>query len=122
MDLPELEGSGRLREPGRRIAVVTFGNPVNLPDMRPTMKKLFHYHQFVGGADMLAHANSMRTWQLHLTGDGNLDPQNPVFDPKADPNERMLADTEHHLFAKTDPEHRPYHMPMEKILPRIRPH
>jgi hypothetical protein len=38
----------------------------------------------------------------------------------------MFADTEHHLFAKRDPESgeelKPYHMPIEKILPRIRQH
>ncbi len=126
LDLPELEGAGRLRVPGRRIAVVTFGNPVDLPDMHPTMKKLFHYHQFVGGADRLAHNTSVKTWKLHFTGDGKLDPRKPDFDPKADPDERMLADTEHHLFAKKDretgQEHKPYHMPIEQILPRIRPH
>ncbi len=126
LELPELEGARKLREPDRRIDVVTFGNPVNLPDMHPTMEKLFHYHQFVGAADKLAHTNSVKTWQLHFTGDGNLDPHQPVFDPAAHPNERMLADTEHHLFAKTDPdtgkELKPYHMPIEQILPQIRPH
>ncbi len=126
LELPKYESSGRLRKPGQRIAVVTFGNPVDLPDMHPTMKKLFHYHQFVGADDKLAHNCSMRTWKLHFYDDDKLDPRMPVFDPKADPDERMLTDTEHHLFAKLDPETgeelKPYHMPIEQILQRIRRH
>lgn len=126
LELPELERAGKLRDPEQRIAVVTFGNPVNLPDMNPIMKKLFHYHQFVGADDKLANNCSMRAWELHLSGDEKLDPHNPVFDPKADPDERMFADTEHHLFAKPDPETgeelKPYHMPIKQILPQIRQH
>lgn len=124
--LPELESAGKLRDPGRRIDVVTFGNPINLPDMHPAMKKLFHYHQFVGAADKLAHNCSMKAWWLQFNGEEKLDPHKPDFDPKADPDEWMLADTEHHLFAKPDPETReelkPYHMPIEQILPKIRQH
>lgn len=126
LDLPELEGAGKLRIPERRIAVVTFGNPVNLPDMNPTMKKLFHYHQFVGADDQLARNCSVKTWWLLLSGAEWLDPREPVFDPKDDPDERMFADTQHHLFAKLDPktgeEPKPYHMPIEQILPQIRQH
>jgi hypothetical protein len=126
LELPELERAGKVKDPGQRIAVVTFGNPVDLPNMHPTMDKLFHYHQFVGGVDKLAHNCSMRAWKLHFSGDVKLDPRDPIFDPNADPDERMFADTEHHLFAKRDPESgeelKPYHMPIEKILPRIRQH
>ncbi len=125
MELTELENAGKLKEPGQRIAIVTFGNPVDLPDMHPAMKKLFHYHQFVGAVDKLAHNTSMKAWKLHFNGDEILDPHEPAFDPNADPNERMLADTEHHLFAKIDPETReelkPFHMPIKQILPQIRP-
>jgi hypothetical protein len=126
LDLPELERLGKVNESGLRVAVITFGNPVDLPDMHPAMKKLFHYHQFVGAADKLAHNCSMRAWKMHFNGDEKLDPAKPVFDPTADPDERMFADTEHHLFAKLDPETghelKPYHMPMDQILPLIRQH
>ena len=123
LDLPELESTGRLRQPEQRISVVTFGNPVNLPDMNPTMKKLFHYHQFVGDVDKLAHRCSTKAWTLHF-GDEKLDPHEPDFDPSSDPDERVVADTEHHLFPKLDPsngeELKPYHMPVDRILPQIR--
>lgn len=126
LELPELERLGKLADPEQRIAVVTFGNPVNLPDMRPAMKKLFHYHQFVGAVDKLAFSCSMKAWKLKLNDDEKLNPHDPVFDPEADPNELMLADTEHHLFAKRDPETqeelKPYHMPIERILPQLRRH
>lgn len=126
LELPKLVRAGKLREPGQRIVVVTFGNPVDLPNMHPIMKKLFHYHQFVGAADKLAHNCSMKAWKLHFTGDDNLDPHKPIFDPKADPDERMFADTEHHLFAKLDPETgeelKPYHMPIKQILLQICQH
>jgi len=124
LELPELERAGKLKEPGRRIAVVTFGNPVDLPDMHRTMKKLFHYHQFVGAADKLAHNCSMRAWKFHFNGEAKLDPRMPSFDAKDDPDERMFIDTEHHLFAKLDPETgeelKPYHMPIKEILNQIR--
>jgi hypothetical protein len=120
LELPELERADKLKVPRQRVAVVTFGNPVDLPDMQPTMKKLFHYHQFVGAVDKLAHNCSMRAWKLHFNGEEKIDPRNPIFDPKADPNERMVADTEHHLFAKeTKNELKPYHMPIELILAKI---
>lgn len=125
LELAELERAGTLREPEQRITVVTFGNPVELPDMHPTMKKLFHYHQFVGAADKLAHRCSAKAWALHLSGE-KLDPLEPAFDPTAHPDERVIADTEHHLFAKYDPttgeESKPYHMPVDQILPQIRQH
>ena len=126
LDLPELERKGLLQEQRKRISVVTFGNPVELPDMHPTMKTLFHYHQFVGELDKLAHNCSMRAWKLHFGGSEQLDPHDPTFDPEADPDERMVAGTEHHLFAKIDSEtgeeRKPYHMPIERILQRIRQH
>ncbi len=126
LDMPELQSTGRLRDPGQRIAVVTFGNPVDLPNMNPIMNELFHYHQFVGGVDKLAHNTSMRAWKLRFSGEEQLDPRNPIFDPNADPIEKMLADTDHHLFAKLDPEtgkeSKPYHMPIERILPQIHLH
>ena len=126
LEVPELERLAKLRDPGQRIAVVTFGNPVDLPDMYPTMNTLFHYHQFVGAVDKLAFNTSLRAWKLKFNYEEKLDPHKPIFDPKANPNELMLADTEHHLFAKLDPdtgkELKPYHMPIEQILPQIRRH
>ena len=126
LELPEFERAGKLRAPAKRVDIVTLGNPVDLPDMHPSMKKLFHYHQFVGAVDKLAHNTSMKAWKLHFSGARKVDPSNPVFDTKADPDEQMFANTEHHLFAKLDPqaeeEVEPYHMPIEKILPLIRQH
>jgi hypothetical protein len=92
--------------------------------MHPVMKELFHFHQFVGADDRLAHKCSVRAWTLHFDGTEKIDPQNPVLNPRANPDERMVADTEHHLFPKLDPqtgmECKPYHMPIKEILTQIR--
>jgi hypothetical protein len=126
LELPELKRADKLKVPEQRIAVVTFGNPVDLPDMHETMKDLFHYHQFVGAMDKLAHNCSMRAWKLRFNREERIDPREPIFDPTAHPDERMVADAEHHLFAKTDSETetelKPYHMPIRRILRQILRH
>jgi hypothetical protein len=138
-----LEG-GKIEVPqdlNRPIDIVTFGNPVNLPDMNAGMKTLFRYHQYAGDLDQLAHKCSLKAWQLNFDGD-MVDPTDKRlnFDPGHDPDEHLFAKTEHHLMAKTDAdmdrdsihhlhgidhdpktgEPLPLHMPMEKILPMIR--
>ena len=66
----------------------------------------------------------MRAWKLHFSGEVKIDPHDPIFDPAADPVERIVADTEHHLFARpeTGKEVKPYHMPIQQILPQILEH
>jgi hypothetical protein len=120
----ELELIDGAQKPEKPIKVVTFGNPVDLPDMNDRMKEFFQYFQFAGEVDPLAHNCSARAWKLHFNGIEKLDPQKPVFHvTKAEDEkglvERMVANTGHHLVAHTDPEFCPFHMPIEKILPHI---
>lgn len=52
-----------------KVDIVTLGNWVNLPNMKPLMLELFHYHQFVGTHDVSAMLASMRGYaQLGLHG------------------------------------------------------
>lgn len=108
------------------IDIVTFGNPVDLPDMNPIMSKLFHYFQFIGENDVLGHNCSMVAWHFHLTGVEKLDPDAPVLLELRDPNrkpveklEKIVARTGHHL-AHSE-EFKTHHMPIEEILRQIRP-
>lgn len=107
----------------RPVDVVTFGNPVDLPDMMPIMRSLFRYHQFVGDSDYLGMKCSWRDWQLSFKGPQKLDPRDPKFDPRAAPEEWLVADVGHHLVdqQKKDglSEVKPYHMPIEIIIPAI---
>jgi hypothetical protein len=101
----------------RPVDVVTFGNPVNLPDMMPIMRSLFRYHQFVGDSDTLGMKCSWRGWQMSCRGPRKLDPVDPKFTPMPG-EEWLVADAGHHLQMK-HPETKPYHMPIEKIIPEI---
>lgn len=129
------------RDIGRPIDIVTFGNPVSLPDMNPRMKELFRYHQYVSDFDQLAHKCLWKTWSFNFDGP-MVDPRNKTleFAPGKAPGEHLFAKTEHHPRINTDaaldrdPDHHlqtivhhpetgellPMHMPMEKILPMIR--
>lgn len=148
----ELELENTEKKPRWPIDVVTFGNPVHLPDMKTKkMKNFFTYFQFVGEVDPLAHTTSLgpwgRTWMLHVpssmleklqaTGaEKLLDPEDPKFDrSNADETgllELMVARTGHRLSkcARDDlklcsglmmVERWACRMPIEKILPQIRP-
>lgn len=101
----------------RPVDVVTFGNPVDLPDMMPIMRSLFRYHQFVGDSDCLGMKCSWRDWQLSFKGPRKLDPVDPKFTPMPG-EEWLVADAGHHLQMK-HPETKPYHMPIEIIIPAI---
>ena len=148
----ELELENTEKKPRWPIDVVTFGNPVHLPDMKTKkMKNFFTYFQFVGEVDLLAHFNSLgpwgRTWMLHVpssmleklqaTGaEKLLDPEDPRFDrSNADETgllELMVARTGHRLSKCAGDdlklcsglmmvERGACRMPIEKILPQIRP-
>jgi hypothetical protein len=149
----ELELENVEKKPGWHIDVVTFGNPVHLPDMKTKkMRNYFTYFQFAGELDPLAHATGGRTWMLHVpssmlgklqaTGaEKLLDPEDPKFD-RSDADETgllelMVARTGHRLSkcARDDLklcsgllnstfliwETWACRMPIEKILPQIRP-
>jgi len=103
------------------IDIVTFGNPVDLPDMHKIMLKLFRYYQFVGEKDVLGHNCSAIAWFLHLRNEEKLDPNDPELEglPVAK-LEKIVANAGHHLapneeFKPIDP------MPIEEILKKIRP-
>lgn len=99
---------------GKRIDVVTFGNPVALPDLHEMMKTLFHYHQFAGTSDLLMWANSSKTLISQILMAGKVHP-NKEFDPREDPDVRLWDGRRHNLI-----KHREDHMPIEDILPAIR--
>lgn len=98
----------------RRIDVVTFGNPVDLPDQQEMMKTLFHYHQFAGTNDLLMALNSSKTLVSRILMEGKVHPNRP-FDPSEDPDVRLFAGCRHNLIKKRED-----HMPIEDILPAIR--
>lgn len=98
----------------KRIDVVTFGNPVDLPDQHEMMKTLFHYHQFAGTSDLLMWANSSKTLLSRILLAGKVNSVRP-FNPKEDPDERLFHGCRHDLIRK-----REGHMPIEDILPAIR--
>jgi hypothetical protein len=98
----------------RRIDVVTFGNPVDLPDEHEMMKTLFHYHQFAGTNDLLMAINSSKTLISRILMEGKVHPNRP-FDPSEDPDVRLFAGCRHNLI-----KNREDHMPIEDILPAIR--
>jgi hypothetical protein len=99
---------------GKRIDVVTFGNPVDLPNMHEMMMRLFHYHQFAGTSDLLMWANSSKTLISQILMAGKVHP-NREFDPREDPDVRLWDGRRHNLI-----KHREDHMPIEDILPAIR--
>jgi hypothetical protein len=98
----------------KRVDVVTFGNPVDLPDQHQMMKTLFHYHQVAGTSDLLMWANSSKTLLSRFLFAGKVTSVRP-FDPKEDPDERLFHGCRHDLIRK-----REGHMPIEDILPAIR--
>lgn len=98
----------------RRIDVVTLGNPVDLPDQHPLMKRLFHYHQFAGARDLLMALNSSKTLISRILMEGKIHPDKP-FDPTEDPDVRLFVGCQHNLIRS-----RPDHLPIELILPAIR--
>lgn len=98
----------------KRIDVVTFGNPVDLPDQHEMMKTLFHYHQFAGTNDLLMALNSSKTLISKILMEGKVHPNRP-FDPSEDPDVRLFAGCRHNLIKKRED-----HMPIEDILPAIR--
>ena len=98
----------------KRLDVVTFGNPVDLPDEHAMMKRLFHYHQFAGTHDLLMALNSSKTLISRTLVEGKVHPRKP-FDPKEDPDVRLFDGCRHNLIRKRDD-----HMPIEVILPTIR--
>jgi hypothetical protein len=99
---------------GKRIDVVTFGNPVDLPNMHEMMKTLFHYHQFAGTSDLLMALNSSKTLISKILMEGKVHPNRP-FDPSEDPDVRLFEGCRHNLIKG-----RKDHMPIEDILPAIR--
>lgn len=98
----------------RRIDVVTLGNPVDLPDQHPLLKRLFHYHQFAGERDLLMALNSSKTLISRILLEGKIHPDRPL-DPREDPDERLFVGCKHNLIRG-----RPDHLPIEAILPAIR--
>jgi hypothetical protein len=108
------ENNPREAKAERRIDVVTFGNPVDLPDEHQMMKTLFHYHQFAGTNDLLMALNSSKTLVSRILMEGKVHPNRP-FDPSEDPDVRLFAGCRHNLIKKRED-----HMPIEDILPAIR--
>jgi hypothetical protein len=98
----------------RRIDVVTFGNPVDLPDQHEVMRALFHYHQFAGTRDLLMLLNSSKTLVSGMLMEGKVHPTLP-FNPSEDPDLRLFDGCRHNLIKKRED-----HMPIEEILPKIR--
>jgi hypothetical protein len=78
----------------KRIDVVTFGNPVDLPDQHEMMKTLFHYHQFAGTNDLLMALNSSKTLISKILMEGKVHPNRP-FDPSEDPDVRLFEGCRH---------------------------
>lgn len=111
---PIAENNPRAVKVEKRVDVVTFGNPVDLPDQHEMMKTLFHYHQFAGTSDLLMWSNSSKTLLSRILLAGKVDSVRP-FDPKEDPDERLFHGCRHNLIRK-----REGHMPIEDILPAIR--
>jgi hypothetical protein len=107
-------------KPEKPIKVVTFCNPVALPDMKEEMKAFFQYFQFFGGDDFLAHNCSARAWTYRLTRADNLNADNPVFEITDDPVELMVVGAGHHL--SRNEAFKEHHMPIDKILPPIYKH
>jgi hypothetical protein len=113
----ELDIVRRLRRPtsvDRHIDVVTFGNPVDLPDAEPFMQEIFHYHQFMGSRDILAMMNVLpQMWMGWYWSRkcGEPTAKNCVTNP----DERLIPGCEHNLIAAN-----PTHMPIERLLPLIR--
>jgi hypothetical protein len=98
----------------KRIDVVTFGNPVDLPNLHDMMKMLFHYHQFAGTNDPLMALNSSKTLISQIWMAGKVTDKS--FDPKEDPDMWLFRGRSHNLI-----KNREDHMPIEDILPAIRP-
>lgn len=93
----------------RHIDVITFGNPVELPDAAPVMRQIFHYHQFVGSMDILAMMNVLpQTWL-------NLQPGEPTGpECMKNPDEHLIPGCEHNLIEANN-----RHMPFERLLPLV---
>jgi hypothetical protein len=95
-----------------KVHIVTFGNYVSLPDMRPIMHDLFHYHQYVGTRDIIGALGSSGFARLYLSGKRT---QGEPVDHSANPDEYLYVGCTHNLIRDM-----PDHMPIERILPAIR--
>lgn len=96
-----------------KVHIVTFGNWVSLPNVKPIMADLFHYHQFMGTHDKIGGMGSSYGYAQLLFG-GKLATSDTAVDHHANPDEALYYKCSHNVDpAKTD------HMPIEKILPRI---
>lgn len=99
------------------IDIVTFGCWVDLPDMAgeslpalQDLRKTFHYHQFVGTADMmlgLTQSPYQKSFELFVKGLMN------GFEPRhdEDPDESLIPFKGHEVMAMS-----PMHMPIETLL------
>ncbi|MGF1640138.1 MAG: hypothetical protein ACFCUO_04245 [Rhodospirillales bacterium] len=98
----------------RYIDVVTFGTWVDLPELGPTARRLFRYHQFLGTHDTLALINSS-SWALaRLVLARQFDWLRPA-ELGHDAEEILLVGRGHNLIESND-----NHMPIERLLPMIR--
>jgi len=97
-----------------KVHIVTFGNWVNLPNLKPIMADLFHYHQFMGTHDHIGGMGSSYGY-ARLALAGKVVASDTAVDHQANPDEALYVKCSHNVDPdKTD------HMPIEKILPRIK--
>jgi hypothetical protein len=96
-----------------KVHIVTFGNWVNLPDLKPIMADLFHYHQFMGMCDQIGGMGSSYGYARLLSG-GKWVRNDQAVDHNRDPDEALYAWCCHGV----DPD-KPHHMPIRDILRKI---
>jgi len=96
-----------------KVDIVTFGNWVNLPDLKPIMADLFHYHQFMGTHDPIGGMGSSYGYARLALG-GKIVASDTAVDHSKNPDEALYVKCSHNV----DPD-KADHMPIEEILPRI---
>ena len=96
-----------------KVHIVTFGNWVSLPNLKPIMAELFHYHQFIGMHDPIGGMGSSYGY-ARLTLGGKIVASDTAVDHSKNPDEALYVKCSHNV----DPD-KADHMPIEEILPRI---
>lgn len=104
--------------PGARtdpqVHIVTFGNWVSLPNLKPIMAELFHYHQFMGTHDPVGGMGSTYGYARLALG-GKFANDDQAVDHSKNPDEVLYFKCSHNVDpGKTD------HMPIDQILPKIK--
>jgi len=105
-----------------KVHIVTFGNWVSLPNLKPIMADLFHYHQFMGTHDKIGGMGSSYGY-ARLALAGKVVGSDQGVDHQANPDEALYFKCSHGVDpakahgvdpAKAD------HLPIEEILRKIK--